>query len=151
VFGASGGSGVLLARDEATAGWSYPAFYTMGSVTFGLQIGGEVSQLVLMVMTQKGLDALLSRSFKIGGDISVAAGPVGKGAKAQTADIVAFSRTKGLYGGLNVEGAVVEVRDSLNKAYYGRKVRPVEILVSGGPSNPGAEALRAAVAEGPKR
>ena len=142
-LGGSGGSGVLLAKNEAVAGgWSYPAFYTLGSVTFGLQLGGEVSEVILIVLTQKGLDALLSRSFKVGGDVSVAAGPVGTGAKAQSADIIAFSRSKGLYGGVNVEGALVETRDDWNAAYYGRAVRPLDVLINGKAANAAADPLR---------
>lgn len=149
-LGGSGGSGVLLAKNEAVpGGWSYPAFYTLGSVTFGLQFGGEVSEVVLIVLTQAGLDALLSRSFKVGGDISVAAGPVGTGAKAQSADIIAFSRSKGLYGGVNVEGALVETRDDWNRAYYGQAVRPLDILVTGKVANTAADPLRAALSNRP--
>lgn len=145
-LGGSGGSGVLLAKNEAVpGGWSYPAFYTLGSVTFGLQFGGEVSEVVLIVLTQQGLDALLSRSFKVGGDVSVAAGPVGAGAKAQSADIIAFSRSKGLYGGVNVEGALVETRDDWNRAYYGKAVRPLDILVTGKVANAKADPLRQAL------
>ena len=145
-LGGSGGSGVLLAKNEAVpGGWSYPAFYTVGSVTFGLQFGGEVSEVVLIVLTQRGLDALLARSFKVGGDISVAVGPVGTGAQAQSADIIAFSRSKGLYGGVNVEGALVETRDDWNSAYYGAAVRPLDILITGKVGNPAADPLRAAL------
>ena len=95
IFGGSGGSGVLLAKGDGNI-WSDPAFYTMGSGTLGLQIGVEVSEIILMVMTDRGIDALLTSSFKLGGDVSIAAGPIGAGAKAQTADIFAFSRTKGI-------------------------------------------------------
>jgi lipid-binding SYLF domain-containing protein len=125
IIGGSGGSGVMLARNPVF-GWSYPAFYTMGSITFGLQIGGEV---------------------KLGADVSVAAGPVGAGAKAQTADVLAYSRTKGgLYGGLNLEGAVIATREDWNRAYYGEDVRAVDILITGNVSNPAADALRDTVA-----
>jgi lipid-binding SYLF domain-containing protein len=147
IFGGSVGGGVLLARGEGDAGWSYPAFYGLGSVTFGLQIGGEVSEIVLLVMTEKGLDSLLRSSAKLGGDISVAVGPVGAGAKAQTSDILAYSLAKGLYGGINVEGAVLDVQDERNRDYYGAKVRPVEILIERKVKSEGAEALRAAVAK----
>ena len=147
IFGGSGGHGVLLARGDRVGDWSYPAFYTIGSVTFGLQIGGEVSEIILMVMTEKGIDALLSSEFKLGADVSVAAGPVGAGAKAQTADILAFSRTKGIYGGINIEGAVVKIRNDRNRAYYGRDVRPTDIFVSRSVSNPGAEGLRQTIAQ----
>jgi len=140
-IGGSGGSGVLLVRDPKY-GWSYPAFYLIGSVSFGLQIGGEVSEIVLLVTTQKGIDALLSTAVKLGGDVSVAAGPVGMGAKAQIADILAFGRSKGAFAGVSIEGAVIKPKDSWNKAYYGRPVRPVEILVLHKVSNPQADKLR---------
>ncbi len=140
-IGGSGGSGVLLVRDPKY-GWSYPAFYLIGSVSFGLQLGGEVSEIVLLVTTQKGIDALLSTAVKLGGDVSVAAGPVGMGAKAQIADILAFGRSKGAFAGVSIEGAVIKPKDSWNKAYYGRPVRPVEILVLHKVSNPRADKLR---------
>ncbi len=140
-IGGSGGSGVLLVRDPKY-GWSYPAFYLIGSVSFGLQIGGEVSEIVLLVTTQKGIDALLSTAVKLGGDVSVAAGPVGMGAKAQIADILAFGHSKGAFAGVSIEGAVIKPKDSWNKAYYGRPVRPVEILVLHKVSNPQADKLR---------
>jgi lipid-binding SYLF domain-containing protein len=142
IFGGSGGSGVMMARDDDQADWSPPAFYTMASVTFGLQIGGEVSEIILLAVTKKGRDAFLTNEFKLGADVSVAAGPTGVGAKGQTADIFAFSRTKGLFAGLNLEGAVIAPRDSWNEAYYGATVAPSEILLKRTVSNDGAENLR---------
>ena len=146
ILGGSGGGGVMLARDAKSGIWSYPAFYTLGSVTFGLQIGGEVSEVLLLVMTEKGIDSLLTTDVKLGGDISVAAGPVGVGAKAATADVVSFNRSKGLYGGLTLEGAVVATEGGLNRAYYHKEVSTMDILVRHNVSNPGAENLRKAVA-----
>lgn len=146
IVGGSGGHGALLWRNSSSGEWSHPAFYFLGAVTFGLQIGGEKAQVVLMAMTDKGKDAFLSREFKLGADVSVAAGPVGAGAQVATADVLAFSRAKGLFGGVTVEGAVIEPRDSWNNAYYGREVRPIEILVRRSVSNPGADPLRDAVA-----
>ncbi len=146
IIGGSGGSGVMLAR-RPDIEWSYPAFYTMGSVTFGLQIGGEVQEIVLVIMSKAGRDAMLTNEFKLGADISVAAGPVGAGAKAQTADVLAFSRTKGgLYGGLNIEGAVIATREDWNRTYYGEGARAIDILVTGTASNPGADRLRETIA-----
>jgi SH3 domain-containing YSC84-like protein 1 len=148
IFGASGGTGVLVVRDERSGNWSEPAFYTIGSVTFGLQIGGEAAEVVVVAMTQKAIDSLLSSSFKLGGDTSIALGPVGIGAKANmdlpsvTADFVSFARAKGLYAGLNLEGAVVAVRDSLNKAYYSKNVMPADIVVRHDVNNPRAAQLR---------
>ena len=145
IFGGSGGSGVLLSRGDGNI-WSDPAFYTMGSGTIGLQIGVEVSEIILMVMTDRGIDALLTSSFKLGGDVSIAAGPIGAGAKAQTADILAFSRSKGIYGGINIEGAVIKIRNDWNHAYYGGETSPRDILINGTATNPHADNLRSAVA-----
>ena len=145
IFGGSGGSGVLLAKGKGNI-WSDPAFYTMGSGTIGFQIGVEVSEIILMVMTDKGINALLNSSFKLGGDASIAAGPIGAGAKAQTADILAFSRTKGAYGGINIEGAVIKIRQDWNTAYYRGETSPRSILVERSATNPHADDLRSAVA-----
>ncbi len=142
VWGASGGSGVLVARNPQTGSWSDPAFYTIGSVSFGLQIGGQASQIVLLVMTQNGLDSLYSSHVKFGGDVSVAAGPVGMGVGAPvTADFVAFARNKGLFAGISLNGAVVQIRNTYNREYYGREVRPVDIIARNAVKNPGASEL----------
>jgi len=148
-LGGSGGSGVLLVRNEATGTWSDPAFYTLGSVTFGFQIGGEAAELVMVAVNQKAIDSLLSSSVKLGGDLSVAVGPVGGGAKGSLtipeirADFVSFARSKGLYAGLNLEGSVMQVRDGLNNSYYGKSVTPKEILIGKEVSAAGANELRA--------
>lgn len=146
VLGGSGGTGVFLANDQKSKAWSEPAFYTVGSVTFGLQIGGEAAETLILAMTQKAVDSLYTSSAKLGGDTSIAMGPVGAGAKANvTADFIAFSISKGAYAGLNLEGSVVSVRDSLNKAYYGKEVSPVQIIVEKKVSNKGSSALRTAL------
>ena len=143
ILGGSGGTGVLLSRDGKTGAWSNPAFYTMGSVSFGLQIGGESAEVVLLVMSQKGMDSLLTSKFKLGGDASVALGPVGGGAKSDvTADFLSFAKSKGLYAGLNLDGSYIDVRESLNKAYYGQAVTPMDIIVKHSVSNKGADPLR---------
>ena len=147
IFGGSGGSGVLLGRDEKTGKWSYPAFYTMGSATFGLQIGGQAAEVVLLIMTRKGMDAMLSTKFQLGADASVAAGPVGAGAQAATVDILQFSRTKGVFGGLTMEGAAIAIRDEWNRQYYGKPVRPVDIVVRREVRNKAADPLRKTVAK----
>lgn len=147
VVGVSGGSGVFLARGEKT--WYGPAFYTIGGASFGLQIGGQSSEVVLVAMTERGVTALLSTSAKLGGDAGVAVGPIGIGASAATAnlsaDIISFSRAKGLYGGISLDGAVVAVREGLNDAYYGKKVKPTDILIRHGVTNPQAARLIQAV------
>jgi SH3 domain-containing YSC84-like protein 1 len=143
IFGGSGGTGVLLSRDGKTGEWSNPAFYTMGSVSFGLQIGGESAEVLLMVMSQKGMDSLLTSNFKLGGDASVALGPVGGGAKSDvTTDFLSFSKSQGLYAGINLDGSYLSVRDTLNKAYYGKDVSPVDIIVKQSVGNKGAVPLR---------
>ena len=143
ILGGSGGTGVLLARDGNTGEWSDPAFYTLGSVSFGLQIGGEAAEVVVLVMSQKGMDSLLTSKFKLGGDASVALGPVGGGAKGDvTADFLSFSKSKGLYAGLNLDGSYLSVRESINKAYYGKEVTPMDIIVKKSVSNKGAVPLR---------
>lgn len=133
IIGASGGSGVLLARDNKSNKWYGPAFYTIGEASFGLQAGGSASEVVLLAMTDRGVTAFLGTSLKLGADVGLAVGPVGAGASAATAnlsaDIISFSRSKGLFGGVSVDGAVVATRDGLNEAYYGKKVNATDILV----------------------
>lgn len=143
-WGGSGGNGVLVVKDEKTGAWSQPAFYTIGSVSFGLQVGAQEAEVIMLAMSQKAIDTLFSSSFKFGGDLSVAAGPEGVGAKRiVTADFVSFSKAKGLYAGIDFEGSGVQVRDDLNKAYYGKSVRPVEIIVQKTVSNPRSAELHA--------
>jgi len=150
VVGASGGTGVFLVREEGGK-WTNPAFYTIGSVSFGFQIGGQASEVILLAMTERGVTTLLQNSVKLGADVGIAAGPYGAGAQAATAnisaDILAFSSSKGLYGGVSLDGAIVDVRDSLNKAYYGKPVTPTDILVKKNVSNAHADKLRASVAK----
>ncbi len=151
VVGAAGGSGVFLARDPKSGTWSAPAFYTMGQASFGLQAGGDASEVILVAMTDRGVAALLSASAKLGADVGVAAGPVGVGAEAATenlsADIISYARATGLYAGISLEGAVVAPRGGLNAAYYGRPVTPTDVLVTRRATNPHAADLVAAVAK----
>lgn len=144
VFGASGGNAVMVARNEDKS-WSEPTFLTIGSLSFGFQAGGEASEIILLVMTQRGVEQLLSTSVKLGGDLSLAAGPIGGGAKAQTADILAFSRSRGLYGGISLEGAVLKTRKSWNQGYYGANVSPVDIIYREKVAQPQSAVLQNAV------
>ena len=145
IVGASGGSGVLVARDSVGAPWRGPAFYTLGGASFGFQAGADAAEVIILAMTERGVTKLLSPQVKLGADISVAMGPVGAGASAATAglsaDLVAYSIAKGLYGGFSVDGSVVGVRSSLNQAYYGKEVSPTDILIKGAVSNPHAAPL----------
>jgi len=147
IVGGSGGSGVLVVKDDKTGQWSQPVFYTIGSGTFGLQIGAEAAEIIMMVRTQKAVDALFTSSLKLGGDTSIAVGPVGGGVKSNVvADIVSFSRAKGAYAGISLEGAVISTKDKWNEAYYGKTVSPVDVIVKRSVSNPGSKALRTRVA-----
>jgi lipid-binding SYLF domain-containing protein len=144
ILGGSGGRAVLFARSEETGRWTGPAFYNVGAASVGFQAGVSVSETVTLVMTDKGLNSLLASSVKLGGDVSVAAGPIGAGASSDiTTDFVAFSRAKGVYGGLNLEGSVIGVADSWNRSYYGMTALPPDILVRATAHNAQADRLRA--------
>ena len=140
VVGASGGNAVAMVREEKSGRWSEPAFYTIGGASIGLQIGGESSEVILLAMTERGVASLMGNSFKLGADAGVAAGPLGIGAQAATAnlsaDILSFSRSTGLYGGISLDGAVVAVRGALNEAYYDEKATSTDILVRHEVKNP---------------
>ena len=146
IFGGSGGRGVVLARDPKSGKWLGPAFYNLGTASVGFQAGIQVSEGLTLAMTDKGFNSLLSTSFKMGGDASVAAGPVGAGAKSDiVADLITFSRAKGVYGGVNFDGTVVTAADDWNASFYGKKVLPPDILVRGSVHNKAADKLVAAV------
>jgi lipid-binding SYLF domain-containing protein len=146
IFGGSGGRAVTLARDAKTGKWAGPAFYAMATASVGFQAGVSVSEVVTLVMTEKGLNSLLAPSVKLGGDASVAAGPIGAGAKSDVvADFISFSRAKGLYGGLNLDGTVIKPSDDWNEAYYKKPVLPPDILVRGSVHNKGSDKLLADV------
>jgi lipid-binding SYLF domain-containing protein len=152
VFGVSGGSGVFVARNSATGRWSGPAFYTIGGASFGLQAGGQASEVVMLAMTDRGVNALLSPSFKLGADVGVAVGPVGAGAAAATAnisaDIITFALSKGLFAGISLDGSVVAVRNEWDAAYYKKPgVTPTDILIRNDVSNPESAKLIAAVSK----
>lgn len=152
LFGVAGGSGVLLVRDEKTGEWSEPAFYTVRSVSFGLQAGADVSELIIVVSSDRGLEHFYTSQFKLGIDTSVAAGPVGGGItlKGLTADLFGYARAKGAFGGMAAEGAQIAVADTFNQAYYGLAVRPTDILVKRSVTNPHSLELRHTVAGGMK-
>jgi SH3 domain-containing YSC84-like protein 1 len=152
IFGGSGGHAVLLAYDAKAGKWAGPAFYSMATGSVGFQAGISVSESVTLVMTEKAVNSLLASSFKVGGDASIAAGPVGAGAKADVvADLIAFSRSKGIYGGVNLDGTVVKTNDEWNAAYYGKKLLPPDILLRDAAHNNQADKLLADVAAATRR
>ncbi len=147
IFAAEGGTGVLLTQE---GGWSAPAFYTMGAGSIGLQIGGQASEVVLVLMTNQALDAVLHNKVKLGGDVGVAAGPVGGGLETSTttnfrADIYTYAKSKGLFAGISLEGAVIAERGKMNRAYYGQSVSPEDIVQKRVVDNEGANRLRASL------
>jgi lipid-binding SYLF domain-containing protein len=148
-LGGSGGRGVLLVRDEKTGKWHGPGFYSMGAVSFGLQFGGKKAEVIMLVMTQKGLESLYKSSFKLGGDVAIAAGPMGAGASAKAAglkaDYLSYTRAKGAFLGFSLEGSIVKISDDWNQAYYGRQVTPTDIFVTRKARNPKAAELQAAL------
>lgn len=143
IFGGAGGSGILIVR-QSDGDWSQPVFYTMGSASFGLQIGADASEIVLVVRTLRGLEAFYTNDFRLGGDLSVAMGPAGAGARGGgiTGDFVSFAKSKGAYAGISVDGQGVAVADTANQNYYGKPLRPTDILIKGVVSNPGSQSLR---------
>src|SRR5215831_18569088 len=153
IFGGSGGRAVVLARDPKSGRWVGPAFYTLATASVGFQAGISVSENVTLVMTDKGMNTLLAPSVKLGGDASVAAGPVGAGAKSDVvADFITFSRSKGVYGGLNLDGTVIGISNDWNEVYYNKKgVLPPDILVRRTVHNKGGDKLLAAVSRAAKK
>jgi lipid-binding SYLF domain-containing protein len=145
IFGGSGGRAVLVVRDAKTRKWQGPSFYTLATASVGFQAGISVSEVLTLVMTEKALNALLSTSVKVGPDASIAAGPVGAGAKADIlTDLVSYSRSKGIYGGINLDGTVVAISNDWNETYYNKKpLTAVDILVRGGVRAKGAGKLLA--------
>ena len=149
IIGAEGGSGVLVAR--GSGGWSYPAFYTIASGSLGLQIGGQSAELVITVMSAKAMAAIIDNQFKIGGNVDVAVGPVGKGLTASTttnfnADAYSWAKTQGLFAGLSLDGSGILKRDSWNNEYYGFNAQPADIVLNGKWQNKNAQILRDALA-----
>ena len=146
IFGGAGGSGVLIARDENSGKWGDPVFYNIGSASFGAQIGADVSEIVLIVRTRKGLEEFYTNDFKLGANAGMATGPVGAGMSAQglAADIISYARQKGAFAGMAIDGAFVSVSNDSNQAYYGKPVRPTDIIVKKEIGNPKSLQLRAA-------
>ena len=148
-IGGEGGTGVLLVRD-ASHGWSQPAFYTLAAGSLGLQVGGQLSETIFTIMSEKAVDAVLDNQMKLGGNVSAAAGPVGKGIGADTttnfsSDVYTFAKTSGLFGGVSFEGAGMLKKDSWNRAYYGEGSSPYAIVIQHKFQNPNTSALVTAV------
>ena len=149
-FGGEGGDGVMLAR-SAGGTWTNPAFYTLASASFGLQIGIQSAEVVMLIESEKALDALEQDQFKFGAQAGIAVVTLGSSAQAasstalNSADIIVWSSSSGAYAGLTLEGSLVKPRDSYNEAYYGRPMAVRSILNMNEGTNPGADNLRAAL------
>jgi lipid-binding SYLF domain-containing protein len=148
IFGAEGGDGVLLAR--TAHGWSAPAFYTLGSASFGLQIGLEQAELVMFIMSDRALRGIEQGKFKIGAGAGLTVVTLGASAEAATpanlaGDIILWAVAKGTYGGLTLNGSIIAPQDSNNADFYGRRVSVHDILMNR-VSNPAAGPLRASLA-----
>jgi lipid-binding SYLF domain-containing protein len=146
IFGAKYGRGYVMCRREGGAGWSAPAAMRIEGGSFGLQIGGSESDVVLLVMNKDGMKHILSDKFTLGGDASVAAGPVGRDTDAQTdaamhAEMLSWSRSRGIFAGLTLEGATLRPDHDADKELYGRDYTNREILMGDARTPPAAAKL----------
>jgi lipid-binding SYLF domain-containing protein len=147
IIGGQFGNGVLLVRQKDGT-FSYPAFYTLSGGSIGLQLGAEDISIVFLIMDDGGLNAVLKNKFKIGAEMQATIAVVGGGVGGSTtsnmkADILAYALgAVGLYGGLSLEGAIIQPRDSWNQAYYGKPVAAHDVVLNNAASNPEANRLR---------
>lgn len=143
VVGASYGRGAMVCRSgkDFRGPWGAPAMYALEGGSIGFQIGGQATDLVLLVMNQRGAQSILDSKVKLGGDASIAAGPVGRDASADTdaymrAEILSYSRTRGLFAGVSLEGSTLRPDDDATEDVYGRKLTAREIVMGGSVSIP---------------
>jgi lipid-binding SYLF domain-containing protein len=136
VFGGSYGRGAMVCRtgEHFNGPWGAPAMYALEGGSVGFQIGGQATDLVLLVMNEKGASSILSSKVKIGADASAAAGPKGRNASADTdaymqAEILSYSRTRGLFAGISLEGSTLRPDDDASADVYGRKITAREIVL----------------------
>jgi SH3 domain-containing YSC84-like protein 1 len=136
IVGGSYGRGAMVCRtgEHFRGPWGAPAMYALEGGSFGFQIGGQATDLVLLVMNDRGADSILNSKVKLGGDASVAAGPVGRDASANTdafmrAEILSYSRTRGLFAGISLEGSTLRPDDDATADVYGRKLTAREIVM----------------------
>ena len=134
VVGGMRGRGVISAR--TASGWSAPAFMTLTGGSIGLQIGGQAADLILVIMQRRGLESLVRNQFKLGADASVAAGPVGRDAQASTdlqlrAEILSYSRARGLFAGVTINGSTLRADRDGNERFYGKRLDTGQIVLMG--------------------
>jgi lipid-binding SYLF domain-containing protein len=145
IVGGSYGRGAMVCRTgkDFTGPWGAPSMYAVEGASFGLQLGGEATDFVFMIMNERGATSLLRSKVKIGGDISAAAGPVGRDAQAGTdaylrAEILTYSRARGLFAGLSLEGSTLRPDEDANEALYDRKIPASDIVMGPEPETPAA-------------
>ncbi len=146
LFGGQGGDCVLVARDGGGS-WSNPAFYGLGSGSFGFQAGLQDSEIMLMILTEKGLRAVMDDQFKLAADASGVLVKWGGGVEGATtgnvgADIVGYTRSRGLYAGISLSGSILSTKSQWNRLYYGKEEAAQQIVISMDANNPGAAPLR---------
>lgn len=151
-FGVGGeyGKGYLSCRNKSGAGWSAPATVRIEGGSVGFQIGGAETEVVMLVMNKEGVNRLLSTKFTLGGEVKAAAGPVGRTGTAQTdaamtAEILSYSRTRGVFAGVSLTGATLREDDSANKDLYGKATTNRAILAGGVPAPDNAKAFLSAI------
>ena len=132
IFGGMRGRGILSARNED--GWSVPTFMTLTGGSIGLQIGGQATDLVLVIMNRRGLEQFVRNQFKFGADASAAAGPVGRDAQANTdlqlrAEILSYSRARGLFAGVSINGSTVRADQDANERFYGKRLTGAQLVL----------------------
>jgi lipid-binding SYLF domain-containing protein len=133
-LGGKYGQGIIIVRDEKSGNWSPPAVFNLAGGSLGFQIGVQATDFVLLVMNRRSVDGILQGKFKLGADANVAAGPVGRSAEASTdiqmkGGILSYSRSRGLFVGVKLEGAVLTANDDGNEALYGKSLSAEEILM----------------------
>ena len=141
------GRGAVSCREGEKGGgaWGAPSMLTVAGGSFGLQLGGQSSDVVMLVMNRNGINHLLKDKFTLGGDASAAAGPKGRSAAASTdlmmrAEILTYGRTRGLFAGVSLDGAVVKPDNDANERVYGKKIEAKKLLIEGGVGAPAATA-----------
>ncbi len=150
IFGGEGGGCVMSARG-ADGSWSNPALYSMGSGSIGLQAGVQSAEVMMIIMTNDGLNALLNSQFKLGADAGITFATLGAGVSggmstAVDADIIGFTKAQGLYGGVSLSGSVFSNNAGAEQQYYGQTLDARQIVVDGQGNNPGANPLRETLA-----
>jgi lipid-binding SYLF domain-containing protein len=133
VIGAQHGRGIISSRLESTRAWSAPAFMTLTGGSIGAQIGAQAVDVVLVIMSRRGLTNLVSNEFKIGADAGVAAGPVGREATASTdvsmrAEILSYSRARGAFAGVSLNGSSIRGDDDANRRFYGKPLKTADVI-----------------------